>query len=54
MTVVQELKKKLSVFDPQQRQRIFPLAYKAHPASYPGGTGSKMQLGHDADHSPPI
>jgi hypothetical protein len=52
------------VFDPRQRQRIFPLASAsrltlgAHPASctmdtggpFPGG---KAQPGRDADHSPP-
>jgi hypothetical protein len=52
-------------FDPQQRQRIFPLtsAYRparsgAHPASYTVGTGGsfpgdKERPGRDTDHSPP-
>jgi hypothetical protein len=49
--------------DPQQGQRIFPLASVqtgsgAHPASCTMGTGGpfsggKARPGHDADHSPP-
>jgi hypothetical protein len=48
-----------SRFDPQQRQEDFSsnlcvqTGSGAHPASCPMGTGSKVRLGCDFDHSPP-